>query len=222
MADIVLLASKGSTNFVGWQGKVYAVPQSLGPCNDATWNHPQVRAFDTIDQAQAAFPDGAPSAPAPQQGHYPLRQLEGKLYKVVTVITQEIERDGPKWQYAFRDDDGHKFMWGPRPYRYEFHPVGSVAEADEVHFLCPLCFAKNGGSKGTHHVGVTFANRNVPEDVGSRDSSGKPSRWNASGNTIDDLVLTPSIQLDAGRAPDKGCHWHGFVGSNGIPPGCAG
>lgn len=150
---------------------------------------------------------------------YPLRQLNGRLEKVVTVTTSEKDERGI---YVFRDGDGEPFMWGPRPERYEFHNVSTVAEADHVSFLCPLCFARNGGAVGTHSVFVSFAGRAFPEEAGSRDSDGKPSRWNASGAIIEDLVLTPSILLDAERSPDQGCHWHGFVGSSGVPPGHAG
>lgn len=152
-------------------------------------------------------------------GTYPLRELDGRLQKVVTVTTEEKDDRG---MYVFRDEKGEAFIWGPNPQRYEFHNVETVAEADGVCFLCPACFEKNGGSVGTHGVMVTFEARNVPDAAGSRDASGKPSRWAASGTTIDDLVLTPSILLDADRAPDQGCHWHGFVGSSGIPPGHAG
>jgi hypothetical protein len=155
---------------------------------------------------------------------HPLRTLEARLQKVVAVSTSEVERDDPKLRglYVFRDEGGEKFMWGPNPVRYEFHDVASVAEADQVMFLCPACFAKNGGPVGTHSVMVTFEGRDVPGVAGSRDAEGKPSRWRASGSTVDDLVLTPSILLDAKRKPDEGCHWHGFVGSSGIPPGHAG
>jgi|SRR5580765_4673043 len=156
---------------------------------------------------------------------YSLQQLEARLLKTVIVNTTEIEQDNDnnlKGKYVFRDSNGEKFLWSPRPFSYEFHKVNTVAEADQVSFLCPLCYAKNGGNKGTHSVMVTFAGRNVPDDSGSRDSTGKPSRWNASGTSINDLVLTPSIALDASRKAEEGCHWHGFVGSNGIPPGHAG
>lgn len=158
---------------------------------------------------------------------YPLRQLEAEFQRVVTVTTTEIEtgNEDPSLNglYLFRETNGEKFMWGPRPERYEFHNVGSVGEADQIFFLCPLCFEKNGGSKGTHGVDVSFAGRNIPDEAGTRDSTGKPSRWTVvSGTSLDDLVLAPSILLDAGREPDKGCHWHGFVGFAGIPPGHAG
>lgn len=151
---------------------------------------------------------------------YPLRQLEAEIQKVITVTTSEIGSDG---KFVFRDESGDAFMLGPRSHRYEFHDVDILTEADHIMFLCPLCFEKNGGSIGTHSVMVSFAGRNIPDDVGSRDSTGKPSRWTiVSGTSLDDLVLSPSILLDASRPPEQGCHWHGFVGSSGIPPGHAG
>lgn len=157
---------------------------------------------------------------------YTLRQLEAEISKCVTVTTTEIENDRTDdcfGKFVHRDANGEKFMWGPTPIRYEFHRVETIAEADEIMFLCPKCFEKNGGSVGTHSVMVTFAGRNVPDEAGSRDSSGKPSRWTiVGGTTLDDLCLTPSILLDNGRPADQGCHWHGFVGSSGISPGFAG
>lgn len=149
---------------------------------------------------------------------YPLSQLDGRLQKVVAVTTQEIEKENPRLlgQYVFRDDDGNKFMWGPTPVRYQFENVNTVAEADQIMFLCPACFAKNHGDVGTHSVLVSFAGRNIPDEAGSRNSQGKPSRWTATGNNLDDLVLTPSILIGLP------CQWHGFVGSSGIPPGHAG
>lgn len=148
-----------------------------------------------------------------------LRMLKAKLQKVVAVTTTEI---GPDGKYIFRDETGEAFMWGPNPTRYEYHNVETVAEADHIMFLCPLCFTKNGGPQGTHSVMVTFAGRTVPDEAGTRSHDGKASRWNVSGTSLDDLVLTPSILLDAGHKVEGGCHWHGFVGSSGIPPGHAG
>lgn len=151
--------------------------------------------------------------------HHRLRELEGKLEMVVAVTSTEKDDRG---QYVFRDSSGEAFMWGPTPVRYEFHDVATVAEADHVMFLCPACFEKNGGQKGTHSVMVSFAGRNIPDEAGTRNADGTPTRWKASGSTIDDLVLTPSILLDAKRKPEEGCHWHGFVGSSGVPAGMAG
>ncbi len=156
---------------------------------------------------------------------YPLRQLEARLYKTVTVTTTEIAPadSAHAGMYVFRSDDGEAFMWGPRPYRYEHHPAQTIAEADNITFLCPICFQKNGGAEGTHSVFVSFAGRDIPEDAGSRDADGKPSRWTiVGGSGLDDLVLAPSILLGAKRPANQSCHWHGFIGSSGIPPGHAG
>jgi hypothetical protein len=151
-----------------------------------------------------------------------LRELEARLLKTVRVETAEKETEGElAGKFVFRDEKGEKWMWSPRPYRWEFHTVQSPADADHIQFLCPLCFQKNGGAKGTHGVFVSFHGRNAPDECGSRDSKGNPSRWNISGTSLDDLVLTPSILLDAGQPADRGCHWHGFVGSSGVPPGHA-
>jgi hypothetical protein len=151
--------------------------------------------------------------------YFSLRELEAQLNKVVTVTTIEVETDpsDPEvlGKYVHRDENGEKFFWSPTPERYQFHDVATLAEADGVDFLCPLC--KN------HHVMVTFRGRNVPDGAGSRGTDGKPTRWEASGSTIDDLVLTPSIALNQSAPPtSKVCRWHGFVGSSGIPPGHAG
>lgn len=81
--------------------------------------------------------------------------------------------------------------------------VDSVAEADGVMFLCPKCFAANGGPVGTHGVICWFVGR-VPDDL-----SPKPGRWIPAGNTLDDLTFVgpeaASVLLTSG------CEWHGFV-----------
>lgn len=155
---------------------------------------------------------------------YPLHQLEAELQKVVAHTSTEIETEegSCKGLYVFRGGDGAKYLWSPGPISYGFQDVAALAEADHIMFLCPLCFAKNGGAVGTHSVMVTFAGRNVPDEAGSRGADGKPTRWTVSGTGLDDLVLTPSIALNQSSPPEQGCHWHGFVGSSGIPPGHAG
>lgn len=70
--------------------------------------------------------------------------------------------------------------------------VQSVAEATSVMFICPECEG--------HYILVHFRGR-VPDDA-------KPkARWDVTGTTIDDLTLSPSIDLTG--ATD--CGWHGFV-----------
>jgi hypothetical protein len=103
----------------------------------------------------------------------------------------------------------------------EYHHVATLAEADGVWFLCPKCFAKNAGARGTHMVGVGFAGH-CPAGSYMKGLQGNDVRWQVSGTGLDDLVLTPSIQLLCNPPPPPGfCAWHGFVGSSGVPPGSA-
>lgn len=151
---------------------------------------------------------------------YPLRTLEARFQKVITNISTEKDAEG---KYVFRDDNGQVYFWSTTPEQYGFQDVETLAEADHIMFLCPLCFEKNGGNVGTHDVMVTFAGRTVPDGAGSRGADGKPTRWSiAGGSGLDDLSLSPSIALNQSSPPDQGCHWHGWVGSSGIPPGHAG
>jgi hypothetical protein len=81
--------------------------------------------------------------------------------------------------------------------------VATQAEAQGVMFLCPKCFAKNGGNVGTHKLAILFRDRGVPSYVFGQ--------WSASGTGYADLTLSPSINLEN---PDHiGCEWHGFVRS---------
>jgi hypothetical protein len=96
--------------------------------------------------------------------------------------------------------------------------VENIAEAQGINFLCPLCFVKNNGSAGTHTVSISFSNRGVTDEQGSRNDKGEPSRWDIiAGTGLSDLQLSPSIHL----TNPKGCGWHGFVGSSGVPAGHA-
>lgn len=78
-------------------------------------------------------------------------------------------------------------------------------QAQGIMFACPKCFATNNGLIGTHYVEVTFQGKNVPDNEGSHNKEGKPTRWNASGTGFGDLTLTPSILLNGG------CEWHGYI-----------
>lgn len=84
--------------------------------------------------------------------------------------------------------------------------VATLESAQGVRFLCPVCFQKNGGPAGTHGVEVAFEGRGVEPHQGSQAASGQPSRWAVAGTGLDDLTLTPSIDLGG-----VGCGWHGFV-----------
>lgn len=86
-------------------------------------------------------------------------------------------------------------------------PVQSAAESQGIWFLCPVCFAKNGGPVGTHMVDVTFRDRGVPDDLGSHGTDGQPTRWGVTGDSYENLSTQPSIHLPS----EGGCQWHGFV-----------
>ena len=97
----------------------------------------------------------------------------------------------------------------PTLYRFEgersFAPVPTRGEADSVMFLCPQCFTDNGSPVGTHSIRIDFIGGKVPPDLAIHNSNGEPVYWNATGNDVRDLTLTPSIQVL------HSCNWHGFV-----------
>lgn len=80
----------------------------------------------------------------------------------------------------------------------------SIEDAQGVLFLCPECFATNGGPVGTHSVLCWFLGRGVPDS-----ESPGPGRWEPVGTGLHDLTLrngSSSIHLTG-----PGCGWHGFV-----------
>lgn len=96
-----------------------------------------------------------------------------------------------------------------------FQRVSSLHEAHGVRFICPKSFAMHGSKVGAHLVQVYFAGSPVPIDMGVN-KDGQAVRWNATGTSLDDLSLSPSIQEQ-----DSICGWHGFVGTGGVPAGSA-
>jgi hypothetical protein len=97
-----------------------------------------------------------------------------------------------------------------------FARVAALSEAHGLRFICPKSFATHGGIVGAHSVQVYFAGSPVPGHIGTN-IKGETVRWTYSGNSLDDLSLSPSIQEQ-----DSICGWHGFVGNSGIPLGSAG
>lgn len=85
-------------------------------------------------------------------------------------------------------------------------------EAQGIWFDCP-CPKCRSGEHGMS-VLIGFEGRGAPNDSLSRSKDGRPTRWKIIGGAgLDDLQLSPSIQVNGG------CNWHGFIGSNGVPPG---
>lgn len=84
-----------------------------------------------------------------------------------------------------------------------FREVSSIADADGVMFVCPLCFENNGKNRvGVHSV--LCWNPNVPQTTDP-----VPGRWNLVGTGYEDLTLqagSSSIHLTG-----EGCGWHGFI-----------
>ena len=77
--------------------------------------------------------------------------------------------------------------------------VDTVAEATSAMFDCPGC--------RRHSVLIHFRGR-VPSEAEPR------ARWDASGTTVADLTLSPSVHL----TDPKGCGWHGFVRNGEATP----
>jgi hypothetical protein len=106
------------------------------------------------------------------------------------------------------DLEARFYRWEKRDDGRIFHvPVETIAEAQGVRFLCPKCFAENGGPIGTHSVVCWSRSRGVPDEA-----TPAPGRWTLDGTGIDDLTLNGdppgaarSVLLTAG------CGWHGFV-----------
>jgi hypothetical protein len=98
-----------------------------------------------------------------------------------------------------------ELLWQLSPTKSFRTDCPTLAEAQGVLFLCPVCFAKNKGSVGTHSVICWFNDRGVLPDV-----TPGPGRWNPTGTCLDDLSFGPpgafSVWLNG-----EGCGWHGFV-----------
>jgi hypothetical protein len=126
-----------------------------------------------------------------------LRQLDAALTKYRCEAV-----DPAAWIDGVRHTNGK---------RETFTPVRALADADGVWFVCPKCWQGDG-----HRVRIGFAGRAAPGTYG-HNSKGEPVLWNLDPTStgIDDLALSPSVQIEGG------CNWHGWVGSNGVPRGCA-
>jgi hypothetical protein len=92
----------------------------------------------------------------------------------------------------------------------------TVDGAQGVMFQCPACaVGKERGQEdgrgficGAHYIRVLFSN---PRGVAAAPPEADENpRWEMSGSSIDDLTLSPSINLDVPGQED-GCRWHGFV-----------
>jgi hypothetical protein len=85
-----------------------------------------------------------------------------------------------------------------------YSPVDTLAEADGIDFLCPVCFLKNGGNVGTHMVACWFEGK-VADDV-----TPGPGRWNPTGTGYGDLSFVPGKRSNSVQLTGGGCaaHFH--------------
>ena len=122
-----------------------------------------------------------------------LSELEPQLFR----IERRVE------PYRIQNNEGVvEDAVGPRLYLVN---VDTIAEADGIMFLCPLCFKNNNGNVGTHSC--QCIRPSIPQ---SPDLTG-PGRWELVGTGYHDLSLVSnptSVQLLSG------CKAH-FTVSNG-------
>lgn len=83
------------------------------------------------------------------------------------------------------------------------------AGAHGVKFLCPKCFAINGGPLGTHSIICWSRSAGAPENM-----QPGPGRWKMDGTSLADLTLNGDAKKGGGARSIQligGCKWHGFV-----------
>lgn len=85
-----------------------------------------------------------------------------------------------------------------------FRMVDSIAEADGVQFLCPVCWVKNKGPVGTESM-ICWSPK-VPLTTTPR-----PGRWNLVGTGLHDLSLVAGSSSVLTKNPDGSQHWHGLI-----------
>jgi len=80
--------------------------------------------------------------------------------------------------------------------------VDTLAEAHGVWTPCPKC-AATGNPHGvlSFFTGVVL---HAESDLG-KNNAGQDVRWTPSGTSLEDLTLSPSIQIQGG------CNWHGWI-----------
>lgn len=128
-----------------------------------------------------------------------LTELEPQFYRYETRVEEYTVVVGDP--LTWKEGDPTQQVTRPRQYKI---PVETLAEAQGVCFLCPVCFVTNGGRIGTHLCEVTFEGRGAEPTQGTQNERG-PVRWTVAGTGVDDLTTTPSILLLGG------CGWHGYI-----------
>lgn len=104
-----------------------------------------------------------------------------------------------------------------------YHRFGPTVEpgVQGILFQCPLCAVGKergeedgvGYAMGAHYILIWFANP-VDAPVAPPEADTKPHhRWTFTGWRIDDVTLSPSVNLDVPNENGvvTGCRWHGWV-----------
>jgi hypothetical protein len=100
-----------------------------------------------------------------------------------------------------------KVKLGGSSYGWSFEQIGDrLVGSDGIKFLCPKCFAANGGRVGTHMVICWWVGVDPSIDP-------KPGRWTPIGTSLDDVTFVPGSGRSQSVALLSGCMWHGFVQS---------
>lgn len=81
-----------------------------------------------------------------------------------------------------------------------------IADAQGLHFLCPVCFKTNGGAVGTHSVVCWSRSAGVPDDL-----SPGPGRWRITGTGLHDVSLMEEPGHTRSVLLHDGCGAHFFV-----------
>jgi hypothetical protein len=101
----------------------------------------------------------------------------------------------------------HFLRYAPEGDRTIWRTVLTLAEAQGLSFLCPLCWRANGNtSVGTHSICCWSSSRGVPDDA-----TPGPGRWRMTGTGFDDLTLSEEVGKSRSILLTTGCGWHGFI-----------
>lgn len=84
--------------------------------------------------------------------------------------------------------------------------VDTIAEAQGVMFLCPVCWKTNSGPVGTHMIVCWSSSRGVAPDV-----LPGPGRWTLEGTGYADLTLGCEPGKSRSVLITSGCMAHFFV-----------
>lgn len=89
-----------------------------------------------------------------------------------------------------------------------FRKVETLDEAHGVKFLCPKCYAANGGAVGTHMIICWSKERGAPDGLPPM-----PGRWRLDGTGLADLTLNaePPSTARSVLLTGGGCGWHGYI-----------